>query len=191
MDFCGPSCCSKIEVIFQMLLRNNFYTKSKSVFYFNQQEQQKFSSLERNLNFFSQSFLDLISFHSWKTVCWFLMILVRRFSKLATAGLHRNISVIYVKHNLFQQNKWSRTIDLNPTHIILFKSPRGIQQITYTCKQLNNKSFLNESCELAKKYPLDTYSSTWVQQLQAPCAIVQILYNKVQHFFIYLPPKQL
>ena len=46
------------------------------------------------------------------------------FSKLATAGRHRNISVIYVKHNLFQQSKWSRTIDLNTTHIILFKSPR-------------------------------------------------------------------
>ena len=44
----------------------------------------------------------------------------KEFSKLATAGRHRNISVIYVKHNLFQQSKWSRTIDLNTTHIYNF-----------------------------------------------------------------------
>ena len=48
----------------------------------------------------------------------------KEFSKLSTAGRHRNISVIYVKHNLFQQSKRSRTIDLNTTHNVLFKSPR-------------------------------------------------------------------
>ena len=37
---------------------------------------------------------------------------------LATAGRDKNIIVIFVKHNLFQQKKWSRTIDLNTTHII-------------------------------------------------------------------------
>ena len=39
-----------------------------------------------------------------------------KFSELA-AGRHKN-SVIYVEHNLFQQSKRSRTIDLNTTHII-------------------------------------------------------------------------
>ena len=37
------------------------------------------------------------------------------FVKLATAGRHKNVYVIYVKHNLFQQSKQSRTIDLNTT----------------------------------------------------------------------------
>ena len=77
----------------------------------------------------------------------------KEFSKLAAAGRHRIIRVIYVKHNLFQQSKWSRTIDLNTTHIILFKSPRDIQQITYVGKQLNNTIFLKESYELATKQP--------------------------------------
>ena len=53
------------------------------------------------------------------------------FVKLATAGRHKNVHVIYVKHNLFQQSKQSRTIDLNTTHLILFKSPRDIQQIGF------------------------------------------------------------
>ena len=74
-------------------------------------------------------------------------------SKLATAGRHKNISVIYVKHNLFQQSKWSRTIDLNTTHIILFKSPRDIQQIGLIGRQLNNTQFLKDSYELATKQP--------------------------------------
>ena len=51
------------------------------------------------------------------------------FVKLATAGRHKIVHVIYVKHNLFQQSKQSRTIDLNITHLILFKSPRDIRQI--------------------------------------------------------------
>ena len=80
MAVCGPSCCGKTELIFQMLLRNTFYPKFKSIYYFYQHEQPKFSSIERNLNIFSQSFLDLSSFHSWKTVCLFLTILARKFS---------------------------------------------------------------------------------------------------------------
>ena len=58
-----------------------------------------------------------------------------------------------VKHNLFQQCKSSRTIDLNTTHIILFKSPRDIQQISYIGKQLNNTNFLKDSYDLATKQP--------------------------------------
>ena len=33
----------------------------------------------------------------------------KEFVKLATAGRHKNIKVIYIKHNLYQQSKWSRT----------------------------------------------------------------------------------
>ena len=77
----------------------------------------------------------------------------KEFSKLATAGRHKNISVIYVKHNLFQQSKLSRTIDLNTTHIILIKSPRDIQQIGLYGRQLNNTQFLKDSYELATKQP--------------------------------------
>ena len=52
----------------------------------------------------------------------------KEFVRLATAGRHRGLDVIYVKHNLFQQSRWSRTSDLNTSHIILLKSPREVQQ---------------------------------------------------------------
>ena len=45
----------------------------------------------------------------------------KEYVRLATAGRHRGIDVIYVKHNLFQQSRWLRTMDLNTSHIILFK----------------------------------------------------------------------
>ena len=77
----------------------------------------------------------------------------KEFSKLATAGRQKIISVIYVKHNLFQQGKWSRTIELNTTHIILFKSPRDVQKVGLIGRQLNNTQFLKESYELATKQP--------------------------------------
>ena len=61
--------------------------------------------------------------------------------------------MIYVKHNLFKQSKWFRTIDRNTTHIVLFKLPRYVQQISLTGRQLNNTQFLGECYELATKQP--------------------------------------
>ena len=58
-----------------------------------------------------------------------------------------------MKHNLFHQSKWSRTIDLNTTHLILFKSLRDIQQIEYLGKQLNCLQLLKDAYKLATAEP--------------------------------------
>ena len=58
----------------------------------------------------------------------------KEFVKIAPSGRHRKLHVVYIKRNLFHQSKWSRTIDQNTTHIILFKSLRDIQQIEYLAK---------------------------------------------------------
>ena len=157
MAVCGSPCCGKTELIFQVLLRNTFYLKFKSICYFYQHEQPKFSSIERDLNIFFTNFSGF-EFITKLEICLLVfddsceeILNEKEFSKLATAGRHRNISVIYVKHNLFQQSKWSRTIDLNTTHIFLFKSSRDIQQFTHIGKQLNNTKFLKESYELSAK----------------------------------------
>ena len=55
---------------------------------------------------------------------------------------------------MFQQSRWSRAIDLNTSHIILFKSPRDIQQLDHLGRQLNNTKFLRNCYQLATK---DTY----------------------------------
>ena len=74
----------------------------------------------------------------------------KEFVKLATSRRHRNgRHVIYVKHNLFHQSKWSSNIDLNKTHIKLFKSLRDILQIEYLGKQLNCLQLIKEAYKLA------------------------------------------
>ena len=55
---------------------------------------------------------------------------------IATAGRHRGLSTIYIKHNLFHQSKLGRDVQLQNTHIVLFKSPRDVMQATTVGSQL-------------------------------------------------------
>ena len=54
----------------------------------------------------------------------------------ATAGRHRGLSTTYNKHNLFHQSKLGRDVELQNTHIVLFKSPRDVIQVTTLSTQL-------------------------------------------------------
>ena len=54
----------------------------------------------------------------------------KAFVDIATAGRHRSLSKIYIKHNLFHQSKLGRDVELQNTHIVLFKSPRDVMQVT-------------------------------------------------------------
>ena len=54
---------------------------------------------------------------------------------------------------MYHQSKWSRTIDLNTTHIILFKLLRDIQQIEYLGKQLYCLQLMKEAYKLATAEP--------------------------------------
>ena len=60
----------------------------------------------------------------------------KAFVDLATAGRHRGLSTIYFKNNLFHQSKLGRYVELQNTHIVLFKSPRVVMQITTLSTQL-------------------------------------------------------
>ena len=108
MAVSGPSCCGKTELIFKMLLHNTFSPKSQSFFYFYQHELPKLESLETKLKIQYKKFT---SFEIASELEDCLLVFDdsceetfndKEFSKLATAGRHTNISVIYVKHNLFQ-----------------------------------------------------------------------------------------
>ena len=55
---------------------------------------------------------------------------------IVTAGRHRGLSTIYIKHNLFHQSKLGRDVELQNTHIVLFKSPRDVMQVTTLSTQL-------------------------------------------------------
>ena len=53
----------------------------------------------------------------------------KAFVDIATAGRHRGLSTIYIKHNFLHQSKLGTDIELQNTHI-LFKSPRDVMQVT-------------------------------------------------------------
>ena len=60
----------------------------------------------------------------------------KAFVDISTAGRHRGLSTIYNKHNLSHQSKLGRDVELQNTHIVLFKSPRDVMQVTTLSTQL-------------------------------------------------------
>ena len=60
----------------------------------------------------------------------------------ATTGRHRRFSTIYIKHDLFHQSKRGRDVELQNTHIVLFKSPRDLHQVAILSIQLGLGSAL-------------------------------------------------
>ena len=68
----------------------------------------------------------------------------KQFVKFATAVRHRGLNTIYIKHNLFHQSKLGRDVELQNTHIVLFKSPRDVLQINTLSQQLGLGSQLKE-----------------------------------------------
>ena len=60
----------------------------------------------------------------------------KAFVGFATTGKHRRLSTIYIKHNLFHQSKQGRDVELQNTHIVPFKCPRDVMQVTTLSAQL-------------------------------------------------------
>ena len=60
----------------------------------------------------------------------------KAFGDIAAAGRHRGLSTIYIKHNLFHQSKLGSDVELQNTHILPFKSPRDVMQVTTLSTQL-------------------------------------------------------
>ena len=60
----------------------------------------------------------------------------KAFVDIPSAGRHRGLSTMYIKHNLFHQSKLGRDVELQNTHIVLFKSPRDAMQVNTLSTQL-------------------------------------------------------
>lgn len=68
---------------------------------------------------------------------------------------HRNLSVIFITQNIFQDSKYGRTVNLNSQYLVLFKNPRDVSQITYISRQMSpgKSSFVNEAFKDATARP--------------------------------------
>ena len=72
---------------------------------------------------------------------------------LVFAGRHTNVHQMVLRHNLFQQCKHSKTIDLNVTQMTLFNSPRDSEQIGILGRQLGERSTLMKAYKRATQEP--------------------------------------
>ena len=77
----------------------------------------------------------------------------KAFVDIATAGRHRGLSTIYIKHNFFHQSKLGRDVELQNTHLILFNSPRDVMQVTTLSTQLGLGSELVDWYRYATSVP--------------------------------------
>ncbi len=159
MDVVGPSGCGKTDLIYNMLVGDTFYPKFEKIYYFYQQIQPIYTKMQTLLNI---EFVPCIDFDMIETLENCLLIFDdsceeiynnKKFAKIATSGRHKDVHVIFVKHNLYHQSKQSKTIDLQSTHVILFRSPRDASQIEVLGRQLNDVSFIKACYKKAIEEP--------------------------------------
>ena len=157
MAVVGPSASGKTRLIFDMLLNNTFEPAFSKIYYFYKEYQAIFDKFTGKLPI---EYVNCLNFDLINSLQDCLLIFddtceevyeSKDFLKLATSGRHKRVSVIVVKHNLFLQSKLSRTIDLNTSHLVLFKSPRDVQQVETLGRQLNMAKFLKEAFSRATR----------------------------------------
>lgn len=96
----------------------------------------------------------------------------KSFATLATAGRHKGISVIFIKHNLYQQGKYSVTIDKNTTHIAILKSPRIGKQLKILGSELEGAKgdFLEQAYLRAME---DTFGHVLIDLASSTCDLLR------------------
>ena len=80
----------------------------------------------------------------------------RRITSLFTKGSHhRNLSIVYIVQNLFDQQKEHRTISLNSHYLVIFKNPRDGSQIVHLAKEMypGKTHYLRHAFALATQQP--------------------------------------
>ena len=77
----------------------------------------------------------------------------KAFVDIATAGRHRGLSAVYIRHNLYHQIKFWQDIELQNTHIVLFKPPRDVMQVNKLSAQLGLRSELIDWYQDATSVP--------------------------------------
>ena len=132
----GPSETGKLQLIYNWLKIRIFEPKFDKIYFFYHHSQRLYNVMRKenkNLEFvqgvnfeFSDSLKNngtkkylLIFDDSCEEIC----------NSKAFVGRHRGLSTIYIKHNLFHQTKLGTDVELQNTHLVLFKSTRDVMQV--------------------------------------------------------------
>ena len=143
----GRSETGKSQLTYNWLKNGTFQPKFDKIYFFNRhcqplynvmQKEIKYLELVQGVNF---KIFDSLKNNGTKYLLIFddsceEIFNSKAFVDLATAGRHQVLSTIYIKHNLFHQSKLGRDVELQNTHIVLFKSPRDVMQVITLGAQL-------------------------------------------------------
>ena len=160
----GPSGSGKSRLIFDWLKIGTFQPEFDIIYYFYQHYQSLYGLMKEKI--INLEFINAIDFQFIEQLPnngkIYLLIFddsceeifnSKEFVKVATAGRHRGLNTIYIKHNLFHKSKLGRDVELQNTHIVLFKSPRDVLQINTLGTQLGLGSQLKEWYQDATSVP--------------------------------------
>ena len=147
MSMVGPAASGKSHLVFQMLKKGTFVIAFDKIFYFYQYFQNLYAEMQkevRNIECIGSLDFDFIANLPNDGTNYLLIFddscdeisRSKQFEKKAIAERHRKLNCIYIKHNLFHKSANGRNTELQNTHIVLFKSPRNVQQTDVLGKQL-------------------------------------------------------
>lgn len=100
---------------------------------------------------------------------------------------HKNISIFFLVQNLFFSNNYMRTISLNASHIVLFKSIRDVNQIKYLARQIFPES-VNSFMSIYKTATTPPYAYLIIDLSQTCSPLFRIksdIFNFGKYFIVY------
>ena len=142
-----PSETGKSQLIYNWQKAGTFQPKCDKIYFFYQHSQPLYDVMQKEIDNHefvqgvSFEFIDSLKNNSTKYLLIFddsfeEICNSKAFVDIATAGRHRGLSTTYIKHNLFHQSKLGRDVELQNTHVVLFKSSRDVMQVTTLSTQL-------------------------------------------------------
>ena len=145
----GPSETGKSQLIYNWLKNGTFQPEIDKIHFINQHSQPLYNAMQKIENLENLEFVQGVNFEFNNSLKnhgkEYLLVFEdscedicnsEAFVDIATAGRHRGLSTIYIRHNLFHQSKQGRDVELKNTHIVLFNSPRNVMQVTTLGAQL-------------------------------------------------------
>ena len=162
----GPGGCGKTHLVSQIILnqKNIFKPSFENILYLYKHFQPHYESLllgctREKISIEFHQGLQWAAVDKSEAAKWRTLVVIddlyqdacedATFLNLVVAGRHRNIHLMTLRHNLYQPAKNSKTIDLNVTQMILFKSPRDVEQIGVLGRQLGDRKLLLEAYKRA------------------------------------------
>ena len=159
----GPTGCGKSSLVRDIILQSGITPKPERIVWLYVEDQPMYKTLSKHGVEFIQGIPDdfetmfnaqhknLLILDDLMTHCHSDARLTRMFS---VGSHHRNLSIIFIIHNLFHQGKEMRNLSLNSHYIVLFKNPRDSLQITTLSRQMypSKSQFLVEAYRNATKH---------------------------------------